>query len=293
MVQTRVGLAWLGGDAALTGCMAFITRFAPSPTGRIHLGTAASAFHVWQAAEAAGGTALLRIEDVDQTRCRPEYTSDILEELAWLGLTWPEPLRLQSEHFVEYETGLEQLREQGLLYRCFLTRKEMADLAPDGVYRGGPLSADEETARLEAGEAYSWRLSLDRAREVLGPAWGTLSYLEEVEGVLVDRAADPTRHGDVVLARKDTPVAYHFACCHDDALQAVTHIIRGTDLEDAPHIHVLIQTLMGWPSPVYRHHPVLLAEDGRKLSKRDAAKSLASLRAEGLTPDDVRKLAGF
>lgn len=273
--------------------MAFITRFAPSPTGRIHLGTAASAFHVWRAAEVAGGQVLLRIEDVDQTRCRPEYTAGIMEELAWLGLTWPEPVRSQSEHFAAYEAGLAQLRDRGLLYRCFRTRREMADLAPDGIYRGGPLPADEEAERLEAGDAYAWRLSLDRARDALGPDWLALSYLEEIDGARVERTAHPERHGDVVLARKDTPVAYHFSCCHDDALQGVTHVIRGTDLEDAPHIHVLIQRLMGWPSPIYRHHPVLLGEDGRKLSKRDDAKSLASLRAEGLTPADVRKLAGF
>lgn len=286
-------LAWLGGPGALTGLMAFITRFAPSPTGRIHLGTAASAFHVWRAAEAAGGGVLLRIEDVDQTRCRPDYTRGILEELAWLGLNWPEPVRVQSEHFAEYEIGLKHLRARGLLYRCFRTRREMADLAPDGIYRGWPLPAEEEAKRLEAGEAYAWRLSLDRAKELLGSDWAALSYLEEVDGALVERTAHPERHGDVVLARKDTPVAYHFSCCHDDALQGISHVIRGTDLEDAPHIHVLIQRLMGWPSPVYRHHPVLLGEDGRKLSKRDDAKSLASLRAEGLTPANVRKLAGF
>lgn len=285
--------AWLGGPGALTGFMAFITRFAPSPTGRIHLGTAASAFHVWRAAEAAGGTVLLRIEDVDQTRCRPEYTQGILEELTWLGLSWPEPVRVQSEHFAAYEVGLEQLRGQGLLYRCFHTRKEMTSLAPDGIYRGGPLSVDEEARRLEVGDAYALRLSLDRAKDALGPDWDRLSYLEETEGGLVERTAHPERHGDVVLARKDTPVAYHFSCCHDDVLQGISHVIRGTDLEDAPHIHVLIQKLMGWPSPIYRHHPVLLGEDGRKLSKRDDAKSLASLRAEGLTPADVRKLAGF
>lgn len=236
---------------------------------------------------------LLRIEDVDQTRCRPEYTAGILEELGWLNLSWPTPVRIQSQHFAEYQAGLEQLREKDLLYRCFRTRREMAQLAPEGIYQGGPLPAGEEAERLEVGDTYAWRLSLERAKEVLGSDWETLSYLEETNGEVFQRAAHPERHGDVVLARKDTPVAYHFACCHDDALQGVTHVIRGTDLQDAPHIHVLIQRLMDWPSPIYRHHPVLLGEDGRKLSKRDDAKSLASLRAEGLTPADVRKLAGF
>lgn len=273
--------------------MSFITRFAPSPTGAMHLGTAASAFHVWRAAEEVGGTVLLRVEDVDQTRCKPEYTEAILEELAWLGLSWPEPVRIQSHHFAEYEAGLQNLRERGLLYRCFLTRRELAERAPDGVYRGGPLPSDEEAARLEAGDAFAWRLSLDRARDLIGPGWGQLAYLEDTGGTLVERRAEPERHGDVVLARKDTPVAYHFSCCHDDALQGVSHVIRGTDLEDAPHIHVLIQALMGWPTPVYHHHPVLLGPDGKKLSKSHGSKSLASLRAEGLTPSDVRRLAGF
>lgn len=273
--------------------MAFITRFAPSPTGPVHLGTAASALHVWSAAEVVGGMVLLRIEDIDQTRCRPEYTEEMLKDLAWLGLSWPTPVRVQSEHFAEYEAGLARLRAQGLVYRCFLTRKALADLAPDGIYRGEPLSAGEEAERLEAGEAFAWRLSLDRAREALGSAWGALIYQENVAGELIERVATPERHGDVVLARKDTPVAYHFACCHDDALQGVTHVVRGLDLEDAPHIHVLIQALMGWPTPIYSHHSLLLAEDGRKLSKRDNAKSLASLRSEGLTPRDVKALAGF
>ncbi|MEL6474867.1 MAG: tRNA glutamyl-Q(34) synthetase GluQRS [Pseudomonadota bacterium] len=275
--------------------MDFVTRFAPSPTGRLHLGHVASALHVWSAAQAMGGTVLLRIEDVDQGRCRADYHAEILKDLAWLGLTWPEPVRVQSNHFSAYTRVIEALAARGLVYRCFRTRAEISELAGDRPFMGGPLAERTMREKLEAGEAFAWRLSLAAAREALGADWAALSYLEATEpgGPPTRQRAEPERHGDVVLGRKDTPAAYHLASTHDDALQGVTHIIRGTDLIDAPHIHRLIQVLMGWPEPVYSHHPVLLGPDGKKLSKRDGSESLAALRQLGLTAQDVRARAGF
>lgn len=273
--------------------MSLRTRFAPSPTGLIHLGTAASALHVWAAAEAAGGEVLLRIEDVDKTRCRPEFAQAMLEDLAWLGLSWPEPVRVQSAHFDAYQAVLEALSARGLVYRCFRTRKEVAELAGEAPFVSSPPPPEEEAARLARGEVFAWRLSLSAARAALGGRFEALEFVEETEAGLERRKAEPGRHGDVVLARKDAPAAYHLASTHDDALQGVSHVVRGTDLADAAHIHVLIQALMGWPSPVYRHHPLIYGPDGKKLSKSARSKTLASLREAGFTPADVRALAGF
>ena len=277
----------------------FLTRFAPSPTGRLHLGHAASAFHVWQAAERAGGRVLLRIEDIDPTRCRPEYTDAIFEDLAWLGLSWAPPVRIQSEHISDYDGVVAGLVSRGLAYRCFRTRKEMAEETetaglPAGTpFTGSPLPEDEEARRLDAGEPFAWRLSLEACRDHLGPRWDALAFQTlSLEGVSETVKARPELHGDIALTRKDAPAAYHVACTHDDALQGITHVIRGTDLEDAAHIHVLLQALMGWPAPVYTHPPLLLGPDGKKLAKRFQSKSLASLRAEGLTPQQVKRLAG-
>ncbi|WP_084420858.1 tRNA glutamyl-Q(34) synthetase GluQRS [Henriciella litoralis] len=277
----------------------FVTRFAPSPTGRLHLGHAASAFHVWQAAERAGGTVLLRIEDIDQTRCKPEFTKAILEDLAWLGFSWDGPVRIQSEHFADYEAVTHDLARRGLAYRCFLTRREIGELQakrglpPSAPYTGAPLPAEEEARRLEQGEPFAWRLSLEAARADLGERYDQLAFdLTTPDGHHEIIKADPASHGDIVLSRKDTPTAYHVACTHDDALQGITHVIRGRDLEDAAHIHVLLQALMGWPQPIYTHHDLVLGPDGKRLAKRFQSKSLASLRADGLTPQDVRRLAG-
>ncbi|MAN75037.1 MAG: tRNA glutamyl-Q(34) synthetase GluQRS [Henriciella sp.] len=277
----------------------YLTRFAPSPTGRLHLGHAASAFHVWQAADRAGGQVLLRIEDIDQTRCRPEYTDGIFEDLSWLGFTWPGTPRIQSEHFADYKKVVERLTELGLTYRCFRTRREMAEeteaagLPADTPFTGRPLPAELEAERL-AGEApFAWRLSLEKCRDYLGPAYHRMSYETlGLDGARSVEKARPELHGDINLTRKDAPTAYHVACTHDDALQGITHVIRGTDLEDAAHIHVLLQALMGWPTPVYTHHPLIKGPDGKKLAKRFASKSLASLREDGLTPEDVKRLAG-
>lgn len=270
---------------------AFRTRFAPSPTYYLHLGHAASALHVWRRAEEAGGEVLLRIEDIDTTRCRPEYTAAIYQDLEWLGLSWPEPVRVQSEHFSDFKAVIDHLTQRGLTYRCFRTRTELADL--QDPLRPGPHPADDEAARLNEGLPFAWRLSLAACQDALGEAWHALSYTERTPQGRVERAADPMREGDIVLARKDSPSAYHVAATHDDALQGITEIIRGEDLIDAPHIQTLLQALMGWPAPIYEHHALLLDETGQKLSKRQQSISLASLRADGMTADQVRSRLGF
>lgn len=267
------------------------TRFAPSPTYYLHLGHALSAFHVWHAAEAAGGEVFLRIEDIDTTRCRPEYEEAIYEDLRWLGLTWPEPVRVQSEHFADYADCVARLDAQDLAYRCFRTRTQLARL-PNPA-EPGRHSVDEEAALLAAGQPYAWRLSLQAARARLGKQWQALCYTEQGPTGRVTHQAHPERHGDIVIARKDSPSAYHIASTHDDAVQGMTHIIRGQDLVDAPHIHAVLQALFDWPRPVYQHHELLLGADGEKLSKRQQSITLASLRADGMTADQVRTRLGF
>lgn len=277
----------------------FLTRFAPSPTGLLHLGHAASAFHVWNAAERAGGKVLLRIEDIDTSRCKPEYTDAIFEDLAWLGFEWETPVRVQSRHAADYDAVVDRLTGMGLTYRCFRSRKEMAEEAlaagrPAGApFTGCALPASEEARRLEAGEPFVWRLSLAACKAYLGTAYEDLAFeTRSLSGPAGTIRATPDLHGDINLTRKDAIAAYHVACTHDDALQGITHVIRGTDLEDAAHIHVLLQALMGWPTPVYTHHPLVMGPDGKRLAKRFQSKSLASLRAEGLTPQQVKRLAG-
>jgi glutamyl-Q tRNA(Asp) synthetase len=273
-----------------------VTRFAPSPTGRLHLGHAFSALTAHEAARAAGGRFLLRIEDIDRQRCRPEFEAAIYDDLAWLGLEWEPPVRRQSEHMGDYEAALDRLRAQGLLYRCFRTRRQVAEeitRAPHGrgeVFRGDPLPAGEEARRLDAGEPFAWRLSLDRAKELLGPAWDEPTYTDLDAGV---QPARPDGVGDVVLARKDVGVAYHLASVVDDALQGVTHVIRGEDLRDAVPIQRLLQVLLGLPAPVYRHHRLLVGPDGKRLAKRDGARSLRDLRAEAVDPAAIRESLGF
>lgn len=281
----------------------FTTRFAPSPTGRLHRGHAFSALTAWTAAHAAGGRFLLRIEDIDPTRCRPEFEAAILDDLAWLGLDWEPPVRRQSDHLVDYAGVVDVLARRGLLYRCFRTRKDVLDAIGDAPHgpaeaaRPGPHPADEEAAFLAGGRPFAWRLSLDRARDLLGQrAWDALAFVEEGRGPDGERGlirARPGTAGDVVLARKDAGAAYHVAVTHDDALQGVTHVIRGEDLFEAVHIQVLVQTLMGWPTPVYRHHPLLVGGDGRRYAKRDRSVTLGELRAAGLSPETLRAQLGF
>lgn len=281
----------------------FVTRFAPSPTGRLHKGHAFSALTAWTAARAAGGRFLLRIEDIDPTRCRPEFEAAIVEDLAWLGLDRDGPVRRQSDHLSDYAAVVHALGTRGLLYRCFRTRKDILDAIGDAPHgpaeaaRPGPHPAAEEAALLAEGRPFAWRLSLDRARDALGgEAWDALAFVETGRGPQGETGrirARPETAGDVVLARKDAGTAYHVAVTHDDALQGVTHVIRGEDLFEATHVQVLIQALMGWPTAVYRHHRLLVGEDGRRYAKRDRSATLAELRAAGVTPEALRKELGF
>lgn len=268
--------------------MSIVTRFAPSPTGYLHLGHAFSALTAWRRARAAGGRFLLRLEDIDPTRCRPEYAAAILEDLAFLGLDWDGPVRVQSEHLADYAAVLDSLRARGLLYPCFCSRADIqrrviaaAPHGPDGgpVYPGTcrALSEAERAARADQPHA----LRLDMARALIEG----LTFEEEAEGTI---AADPARFGDVVLARKDTPTSYHLCVTHDDALQGVTLVTRGEDLKPATHLHRLLQALMGWPTPVYAHHRLLTDGSGRRLAKRDRATTLRALRAAGVSADELR-----
>jgi glutamyl-Q tRNA(Asp) synthetase len=273
----------------------FVTRFAPSPTGDLHRGHAFSALTAFEAARAAGGRFILRIEDIDATRCRPQFETGIYEDLAWLGLTWETPVRRQSEHLDDYQAALARLEVDGLLYRCFRTRREVAEAmasAPHGameVFRGRPLPLAEEMRRLTAGEPFAWRLSLDAAARKLG-GFGDLAFTEEGEGVIQAR---PELGGDVVLARKDVGVAYHLAVTVDDALQGITHVIRGRDLFEATHVQRLLQALLGLPTPLYRHHALLTGPDGKRFAKRDRAETLRSLRDRGMSPATLRRELGF
>ena len=282
--------------------MAFVTRFAPSPTGRLHRGHAFSALTAWRAARDVGGRFLLRIEDIDPTRCKPEFETAIVEDLAWLGLGRDGPVRRQSDHLADYAAVIDTLDQRGLLYRCFRTRKEILDGIGDAPHgpvdaaRPGPHPAGEEAALLAGGRPFAWRLSLDRAREALAADWDTLTFVEQGAGPNGETGvirARPETAGDVVLARKDAGAAYHVAVTHDDALQGVTHVIRGEDLFEATHIQVLIQALMGWPRPVYRHHRLLAGPDGRRYAKRDRSVTLAELRAGGVTAEALRAELGF
>jgi glutamyl-Q tRNA(Asp) synthetase len=274
-----------------------VTRFAPSPTGRLHLGHAHSALLGWQAAREAGGRFLLRIEDIDPVRCRPEFTTGILEDLRWLGLDWDGEPRIQSRHLPDYRAVLDRLEGMGLLYPCFCTRADIArEVAaigyaphgPDGLLYPGTcrrLSPRERATRIADGEPYALRLDMAAALARLD---APLFFEEAGRGHL---RCDPARFGDVVLARKDIPASYHLCVTHDDALQGVTLVTRAEDLLPATDLHRLLQALLGWPAPRYRHHPLLLGPDGKRLSKRDHAPTLAALREARQSPAAVRALA--
>ncbi len=273
-----------------------VTRFAPSPTGYLHLGHAYSALTAWRAAREAGGRFLVRIEDIDTGRCRPEFTAAILEDLAWLGLNWDGEVRKQSEHFADYEAALDKLDVAGLIYPCFCTRAEIAGEiaraggAPQGeqtlLYPGTcrDLSTEERLRRIAAGDGFALRLDVGRALERTGP----LEWEEEGGGII---PADPALLGDVVLARKDTPTSYHLAVTVDDALQGVTLVTRGDDLSSATNVHRLLQALLGLPVPRYRHHRLLTDAQGKRFAKRDKALTLRALRESGRTPEEVRRMA--
>jgi glutamyl-Q tRNA(Asp) synthetase len=267
-----------------------VTRFAPSPTGLLHLGHAYSALFAWRAARAAGGHFLLRLEDIDLGRCREEFAEAIPRDLAWLGLDWDGEVRRQSRHFDDYQAALTRLEAEGLLYPCFCTRAEIAAAmsAPHehgAVYPGTcrHLSDEARRERRERGDAWAWRLDMAAALARTGP----LSWHDDGRGTI---AADPMAHGDVVLARKDFPASYHLAVTVDDALQGVTLVTRGDDLFAATDAHRVLQALLGLPTPRYRHHELLRDASGRRLAKRDRAATLAALRGEGKSPDEVRRL---
>lgn len=262
----------------------------------LHLGHAYSALLAFEAANRAGGRLLLRIEDIDRTRSRLEYEAALLEDLAWLGLRWEAPVLRQSEELPVYQEALRRLREEGLLYRCFRTRKEVLEVVsaaphgPEAAFVGAPLPPDEEERRLEAEEPFAWRLSIEATRRRLGEDFDALSFAEE------DLSGDgrrsvpvrPETVGDIILARKDVGVAYHLASVVDDARQGITHVVRGEDLRSAAPAHRILQAALGFPAPVYRHHPLLLDAEGRKLSKRAGSKSLRDFRREGLAPEALR-----
>ncbi|MDD9878065.1 MAG: tRNA glutamyl-Q(34) synthetase GluQRS [Magnetovibrio sp.] len=274
------------------------TRFAPSPTGLLHLGHAYSALFAQARAAEAGGDMLLRIEDIDRGRCRPAFEQAILDDLAWLGLAWPAPVRRQSDHMADYADALARLQAQDLIYPCFCTRREIqAEIAAAGNAPHGPdgplypgtcrgIGAAERDDRIAAGAAHALRLRVDEAGRRAGP----LAWHDAGRGEI---AADPGRFGDVVLARKDTPTSYHLAVTVDDHLQGVTLVTRGDDLFEATHVHRLLQALLDFHVPAYHHHRLVTGADGRRFAKRDKAMTLASLREDGRTPAEVRALAGW
>ena len=272
-----------------------VTRFAPSPTGLLHLGHAYAAITACE----AGGRFVVRIEDIDAGRCKPEYEAAILEDLRWLGLRFEQPVLRQSTRIAAYRAALDELEARGLLYPCFCTRKDIAEEiarsvqaphGPDGaVYPGLCRSLDqkERARRIANGEVYALRLDAAKAaREA-----GTLFLDEQGAGPNGETGRiriDPLKFGDVVLARKETPAAYHLAVVVDDAFQGVTLVTRGNDLFAAAHVQRLLQALLGLPAPVYAHHRLILDDEGRKFSKRDRAATLRALRESGVTPEEIR-----
>lgn len=270
-----------------------VFRFAPSPTGHLHLGHALSALLNFEDAKAAGGRFLLRIEDIDLARCKPEFEQSIYEDLEWLGLRWEMPARRQSQHFEEYAAALGKLESEGLLYASYETRADLARLIASRDPDGGPrysreegLSLKEAKEREARGEPYALRLDM---QEALSRIASPIFWNEDGERI----EAEPARWGDVVLGRKETPASYHLAVVLDDALQGITNIVRGKDLYEATAVHRVLQELLGLPAPMYRHHRLLLDEHGKKLSKRDKSTTLRDLRASGWTAADVRKAVGL
>jgi glutamyl-Q tRNA(Asp) synthetase len=284
-----------------------VFRFAPSPNGPLHLGHALSAFINQDMADAAGGRLLLRMEDIDLTRCTPDFENGIYRDMEWLEIRWEKSVRRQSEHFGEYQAALQQLIERGLLYPSFMTRGEVkAEVSafeaiggrwprdPDGSPhypehdRG--LTEAERRERLGTGARHAWRLDMRRALEATGTR---LEWTETRDGETGVIRADPASWGDVILSRSDAPSSYHLSVVLDDALQGVTHVVRGMDLFHATSVHRLLQVLLGLPEPVYHHHRLVIDATGRKLSKSEGDTGLAELRAKGLSPSGIRQLVGL
>ena len=289
-----------------------VFRFAPSPNGYLHLGHALSALLNFDMAQRGGGQFLLRIEDIDATRCRPEYEVAICEDLGWLGLRWATPVLRQSARAEAYKAALRQLDSAGLVYPSFESRAEIARLVaerdhagpwprdPDGapLYPGGgrDLPADERRQRIEAGDPFALRLDMTAAVALAHSRGSALNWTETgagPDGETGTVAADPAAWGDVILARKDVPGSYHLSVVVDDAHQGVTHVVRGQDLFQATGLHRLLQELLGLRPPVYHHHRLIRDADGRKLSKATGATGLRELRATGATPDDIRRMIGL
>lgn len=279
-----------------------VSRFAPSPTGYLHLGHAYSALMARAALgrgkRAKGGQFLVRLEDIDTGRCRSEFEDALFEDLEWLGLEWETPVRRQSEHMDDYAEAIRKLDRRGLLYPCFCTRSdiqaeiERSGAAPHGpegrVYPGICRGMPDEKAedRIDAGEPYALRLDMQRACTIAGPlVWDDASHGQV--------KAKPEAFGDIVIARKDTPTSYHLAATVDDALQGVTHVVRGADLFDATHIHRLLQELLGLPTPQYHHHRLITDEAGKRIAKRNGDYTIRALREAQYTPDEVIAMTGY
>ncbi len=271
-----------------------VTRFAPSPTGYLHLGHAFSALTAWHAARDVGGRFLLRIEDIDIRRCKAEFTEAIPVDLAWLGLDWDGDVRRQSQHFDDYGAALDRLTGMGLVYPCFCTRADIAAAAsaphgPDGLLYPGTCrhrSPEERRRLMAAGTEFALRLDAQKAAAMAGPYRFHDALHGDVEG-------EPLLFGDVVIARKDTPTSYHLAVTVDDHLQGVTLVTRGEDLYPATHVHVLLQRLLGYATPRYAHHRLLTDSEGRRFAKRDRALTLRAMREAGSSAAEVRRRAGF
>ena len=289
-------------------------RFAPSPNGRLHLGHAFSAIYASDTAKMLGGVFMLRIEDIDIGRCREEYVDGIIEDLSWLGLTWEEPVRRQSEHFPDYEAALRQLRDLKVVYPCFATRREIERAITDngigldrwprdpdgallypGIYKN--ISNEECNALMWEGRTYAWRLDMEKAvtlaEEIAG---GPITFQEEEGGPSGETGLQPIhpeRFGDVVIARKDVPTSYHLAVTVDDALQHITHVTRGRDLFPATYVHRLLQVLLGLPEPLYRHHRLIADATGRRLSKSARDLAIRDLRLTGTSVAEIRAMIGL
>jgi len=281
-----------------------VWRFAPSPNGYLHLGHAYSALRNFEGAQRSGGRFLLRIEDIDQGRSRPEFEAAIYEDLAWLGLAWEEPVRRQSEHLGEYAVAIDRLRTHKILYPCFCTRSEIVQAVadrpdwprdPDGapLYPGTckRMSREMRESFLMAGRHAAWRIDMPDACARLEQPLGWREFGEGED--CRDIRAEPQVWGDVVVARRDTPTSYHLSVVVDDALQGVTDVARGMDLFNATSVHRLLQTLLDLPAPNYRHHRLVLDGDGDKLAKSRGSRSLCDLRAEGASPADIRRMVGL
>ncbi|UWF66120.1 MULTISPECIES: tRNA glutamyl-Q(34) synthetase GluQRS [unclassified Brucella] len=287
-----------------------VFRFAPSPNGQLHLGHAYSALLNANMAEKSGGRFLLRMEDIDTARCTPALEQGIYDDLRWLGLRWETPVRRQSEHFGEYRNALTKLADKGLVYPAFLSRSEVRKRISEACARGDGWPSDpdgtplypqdernmsekEQMEHIVSGAPYAWRLDMDKALAAAGEPLFWNESGAGPDGETGRLAAHPAKWGDVVIARKDTPTSYHLSVVVDDALQGITHIVRGRDLFHATSVHRLLQKLLGLPEPLYHHHDLVLGEDGQKLSKSRKDTALASLREQGWTPADIRAKLGL